>query len=679
MPQLRLVKNINPKASSKPENLFAVGNTLFFAAKGDARTRTELWASDGTALGTRLVKDLTPDPYVASDPGGEEGHSAYSDGKLAMVAFKDKLYFRAYGKPGGSELFVSDGTEQGTNLLKDIRMEASSWIHELTVVGDRLFFGATNNAGKGNSSKDQYSVFVTDGTENGTKQAFNLFDEGSDLPLKVFGAAFKGDFYFRGYGIDEDGKYSHQDLALYRVDGETNNVSKIHQSNVDVWVRSGIGNIEAVGDQLFFAATYPGFTFGGEGSISPEDYGGINYNIPGYRGNQFPALFVTDGTKEGVRLASSKRWSGYGGPVDFEAAGNRLFFMAGLTYEFNPNGHDKLEQIADPQQFGGTAGLWVSDGTDQGTRRLRMFNGTEVNDARWNDHDSMITAVGNRVFFVADDGNTGRELWTSDGTTAGTRLVRDLYPGRESSDPSDFLVKGNELYFTATNPAVGRELWTTDGTARGTKRITDLNPGKADANPSDLALMGNTVYFSATNQADDRELYAYGDPLPNYTPNAVEEATIDADAVLTKDGDGKDKIKGTKQDDIIGAGSGADQMQGGKGADSFYWGFDFSVSFGKKEADRVTDFKAGQGDQIVLDEDAFGGFGVSFTFSVASNKKELKQASSAGADLIYFEAKGFLYFDQNEEGKGFGDGGIFAVLNKKPELEAADIAFTTMA
>lgn len=86
----------------------------------------------------------------------------------------------------------------------------------------------------------------------------------------------------------------------------------------------------------------------------------------------------------------------------------------------------------------------------------------------------------------------------------------------------------------------------------------------------------------------------------------VEEATIDADAVLTKEGAGKNKITGNRHDDIIGAGSGADQMKGGKGADSFYWGFDFSVSFGKKQADRVTDFKARQGDQILLDEDAFG-------------------------------------------------------------------------
>ena len=75
--------------------------------------------------------------------------------------------------------------------------------------------------------------------------------------------------------------------------------------------------------------------------------------------------------------------------------------------------------------------------------------------------------------------------------------------------------------------------------------------------------------------------------------NPVAETTIDADDVLTKKGKGKDKIKGSKKDDIIGAGSGADQMKGGKGADSFYWGFDFSVSYGKKKADRVTDFKSG--------------------------------------------------------------------------------------
>ena len=666
MPQLRLVKNIDPQRSSNPKNLFTVGDVFFFEANGD-----ELWLSDGTEAGTRLVKEF--DLSAADDIGKEEYRSAST--KLAMASLDGKLLFRSRDRDNGSEVFVSDGTSAGTSVLKNIRQDLSSFAADFEVVGDKLFFRATNNDG-------QRAVSVTDGTPAGTKQVSNLNPSGNDLPYKSFLTGFKGDLYYRGLSVNEDGVIGDGNKALYRVDGDTGSVERIHQSNPDAYLSSAIQEIQPVGDQLFFGATYPGFKFGNGGGVSPEDYGGINYNHGGYTDNKHSALFVTDGTKEGVRLASSKRWSRYGAPADFEALGDQLFFMAGLTYEVNPTGYDPREDIPDPQGSGSTAGLWVSDGTDQGTRRLRMFNGSKVNDTATfpsAKRDSLITAVGNRVFFVADDGNTGRELWTSDGTTAGTRLVRDLYPGIESSDPSDFLVKGNELYFTAMNPAVGRELWKTNGTASGTKRITNLNPGKGDSDPSDLALMGNTVYFSATNQDDDRELYAYGDPLPNYTPNAVEEATIDADAVLTKDGDGKDKIKGTKQDDIIGAGSGADQMQGGKGADSFYWGFDFSVSFGKKEADRVTDFKAGQGDQIVLDEDAFGGFGVSFTFSVASNKKELKQASSAGADLIYFEAKGFLYFDQNEEGKGFGDGGIFAVLNKKPELEAADIAFTTMA
>ena len=80
-------------------------------------------------------------------------------------------------------------------------------------------------------------------------------------------------------------------------------------------------------------------------------------------------------------------------------------------------------------------------------------------------------------------------------------------------------------------------------------------------------------------------------------------------------------------------------MKGGKGADSFYWGFEFSVSFGKKQADRVT-FKAGQGDQIVLDADAFGGFGVSLHLRLRPTEG-VAPASETGADLVILRPKGF--------------------------------------
>ena len=56
-----------------------------------------------------------------------------------------------------------------------------------------------------------------------------------------------------------------------------------------------------------------------------------------------------------------------------------------------------------------------------------------------------------------------------------------------------------------------------------------------------------------------------------------------------------------------------------------------------------------------------------------------KRPFRAGADLIYFEAKGYLFFDQNEKGKGFGDGGLFAIIINKPELEAANIGFTALS
>ena len=46
-----------------------------------------------------------------------------------------------------------------------------------------------------------------------------------------------------------------------------------------------------------------------------------------------------------------------------------------------------------------------------------------------------MTAVGDTLFFTADDGVNGNELWKSDGTEAGTVLVKDINPGSGSSSP----------------------------------------------------------------------------------------------------------------------------------------------------------------------------------------------------------------------------------------------------
>jgi ELWxxDGT repeat protein len=70
-----------------------------------------------------------------------------------------------------------------------------------------------------------------------------------------------------------------------------------------------------------------------------------------------------------------------------------------------------------------------------------------------------LTAFGGVLLFAAADGKHGPELWGSDGTWAGTILLRDLAPGAMGSEPGEFTTSGRFLYFAATNPSAGEELW----------------------------------------------------------------------------------------------------------------------------------------------------------------------------------------------------------------------------
>ena len=105
-----------------------------------------------------------------------------------------------------------------------------------------------------------------------------------------------------------------------------------------------------------------------------------------------------------------------------------------------------------------------------------------------------------QLVFFADDGNSGRELWTTDGTADGTYLLADLWPGGGGSDVGSFsgpqsiisLGDGRAL-FTAADPIHGNEPWITDGTAEGTHMVADINQGEAGfagSSPSSLAALG---------------------------------------------------------------------------------------------------------------------------------------------------------------------------------------------
>lgn len=153
----------------------------------------------------------------------------------------------------------------------------------------------------------------------------------------------------------------------------------------------------------------------------------------------------------------------------------------------------------------GTTGpeLWATDGTAGGTRLVK-----DVRPGSGGGQIQGLTVADGLLYFVADDGSTGRELWRTDGTTEGTALLRDVNPGSANGyllGAPDLVAFDGALYFEADD-AHGRELWRTDGTSAGTEIVQDLNPGAADSGPFGLTVFDGALYFTADDGAVGSEL-----------------------------------------------------------------------------------------------------------------------------------------------------------------------------
>lgn len=154
--------------------------------------------------------------------------------------------------------------------------------------------------------------------------------------------------------------------------------------------------------------------------------------------------------------------------------------------------------------------LWRSDGTAAGTFLVKdVWPGPGSSSPRG------LTTWQGRVWFSADDGLDGRELWSSNGTENGTRLVADLRPGPASSSPQDIVAISDRLVFAADDGIHGLEPWQSDGTLHGTALVADLEPGRTPSAPAGFTESGERVDFSATTSATGRELWTW---TPQQTP-----------------------------------------------------------------------------------------------------------------------------------------------------------------
>jgi ELWxxDGT repeat protein len=452
-----IIKDISPDYGSYPRSLAAVGGTLFFSAN-DGVHHDELWKTDGTAAGTVMVKDINPDPVGASAPS-------------SLVNVNGTLYFtvsywNVNGTPSSNtsvELWKSDGTAAGTVLVKGFDSGSTPALRpgSLTNANGTLMFAASD-------TRNGRELWRSDGTAAGTTLV-------KDINATTFGSG-------PGSMADIDGT-----LFFAADDG-------VH--GIELWKSDGtVAGTTLVKD--IFPGGYTGY-YGGyyaRGS-SPGQMTNVNGTLffSVWNAGTGSQLWKSDGTEAGTVLVARTNAD------NLTAVGDTLFFTAGSFWSGSLDGIE----------------LWKSDGTEAGTVLVKdIFPGMHIEYGYYgpfyvpnSSNPGGLKNLNGTLYFSAYDGENGRELWKSDGTEAGTVLVKDIFPGTDSGSPGEMTIVNGTLFFSARDGlTTGWELWRSDGTAAGTTLVKDIRPGSNGSYPSSLTNLNGTLFFGANDGSTGQELW----------------------------------------------------------------------------------------------------------------------------------------------------------------------------
>lgn len=396
-----MLKDINEgENNSSPSDFFLFNERIFFKASTE-ETGVELWVSDGTTDGTIMLKDINE---------GDQSSMASSSG---YKIYNDNFYFFANNGVVGNELWKSDGTSDGTILVKDI-YEGSSYdsggnFMQGGVLNGKLLFLA-------NDGLHGTELWQTDGTAQGTTIFYEIV-EGQNSSFGYYSQLIFSNSKAFFYVTDTS-----QNRGLWASDGTISGTKFLKDTSV--------GNLtfDQLGESIYF--------FGDSDS--------------GYE----KILWKSDGTVQGTQVVSQKATGTNisSHENDIIILDNSVFFAA----ETERNGIE----------------LWVSDGSNEGTSLFYDLNSS------YGVGPSLFTAVGNQLFFRGNEyGYNG--LCTSDGTIEGTKYLDINFDGQSIDEDSEFIDFNGKLVVSANDGIHGYELWISDGTQEGTKMIKDINPGSA--------------------------------------------------------------------------------------------------------------------------------------------------------------------------------------------------------
>jgi ELWxxDGT repeat protein len=488
----RLVADLNTSISLPNPGLGVSGPLLQFGGKVlfaayEPGSGVELWGSDGTDVGTAMVRDICPG-YCSSSPK-LIGTAGAAGKEVAAFFIQSDL---------PSELWRTDGTREGTFSLATGLISCTALPSQAATVGGTLLFTA--------SEGEDCGLWRTDGTVAGTRRLLSIvIPFGITQPLVEDPVRIGNRLFFF---IPESGH-----ISLWTSDGSETGTRRVRSF---AWNSAGVDDhprlLTALGTRVFFLAR--GEENGDEelwrsdgtpaGTQRVTDFAAPNPFVPtGFLKVLDGALyFVADDVSGGEDLFRS----------DGTVAGTRRVTDFGFAYPFGQGaiGPEQLTKAGGRLFFLATDGLtgwriWTSGGTPATTAPLA---GCAGNCPSVDPFKVAFAAVGSRIVFPASEPAHGIELWSTDGTGAGTRLLRDACPGPCSSAPSGFFPFRGKLAYVAGAGSVGQgfALWTTDGTPQGTSRIAVLGIPSFNWH-FDPMVLGGRLFFSVSDDRRGTQLW----------------------------------------------------------------------------------------------------------------------------------------------------------------------------
>ncbi|MCB1094642.1 MAG: hypothetical protein KDN22_03590 [Verrucomicrobiae bacterium] len=590
---------------------------------------SELWAMSDPSGEPQRIKVLGPDAE-----GRFEG---------PIEPLKDAFLFSVRRTSGGWELWSTDGTAEGTFLVKDVEHERTGRFHGLTQVGDRVMFFASVGVGTG-GVEDR--LWVSDGSTAGT-----LVIETEGWSSEEVIGAIGSTFYFRSRGLWQSDGTAEGTRRLTRDDGRDSVTGSLIANDK---LLTNIGGefyaLDAESEKLLRIRPFPSRRLSastmadevraiGDATVVS---GGVLFTyveLPIYR----KSLLRSDGTKAGTVVFESFAYNHLTATTDavYFGNGDKVGRMSAdeLVAEFLPI--DSTSRVSGVRQFrdgvlvragekwadlwfippgigpepvfindfadmgislderihGATIDdifyfpafrisgvtplqIWSTDGTVENTELKHAFPREDATTSR------LFRSASDRIFFSTTtaegvghiwtmlgdgsvekmtDGNPitlqpdselfqpsivvngiyyivaigeeiGSELWRSDGTAAGTHMVKDINPGPTGSHPREFTEFNGKFYFVAEEGESGFDIWVTDGTAAGTRRVVDFDnaqPADTEKNarlmlaPQELTPSDDYLYFSAYTAQHGREVWRM---------NTTEEAEMVEDLVPGTEG-----------------------------------------------------------------------------------------------------------------------------------------------